>query len=144
MAQAPMAAETGTPDWEREVRRLEEEARLAFLDADIATLSRLWADDFTVNSPLERINEKRQVLALLQSGRIRHATYECEIEHISRHGDVVIVMGQDQVTGPPAGPARRRYTNVWQLQNGQWRSIARHAQLMSRDVSAATSGQQAS
>jgi hypothetical protein len=40
-----------------------------------------------VNSPLERVNLKAQVLDLLQTGRIRHTSYECEIEHISRHGD---------------------------------------------------------
>ena len=119
-----------TPAWETEIRRLEEEARLAFLNADIPTLTRLWSDDYAVNSPLERINDKGQVLGLLQAGRIRHETYDCQIEHISRHGEVVVVMGQDHVTGPPAGEARRRYTNVWQLQDGQWRSIARHAQLM--------------
>jgi ketosteroid isomerase-like protein len=125
--------DTGMPSWEREIRRLEEEARLAFLGGDIATLTRLWDESFTVNSPLERINDKSQVLALLQAGKIRHATCECTIEHISRHGDVVIVMGHDQVTGPPAGPGRRRYTNVWQLQDGRWRSIARHAQLVARE-----------
>jgi len=122
------------PEWEREIRRLEEEARLAFLHADTATLTRLWDERFTVNSPLERINDKHQVLALLEAGRIRHDTYECDIEHISRYGDVVIVMGHDRVTGPPAGSARRRYTNVWQLQDGRWRSIARHAQLTSVDA----------
>jgi ketosteroid isomerase-like protein len=122
------------PDWEREIRRLEEEARLAFLNADIATLTQLWHERFTVNSPLERINDRAQVLALLQAGRIRHDTYECDIEQISRYGDVVVVMGQDRVTGPPGGPARRRYTNVWQLQDGRWRSIARHAQLASREA----------
>ena len=131
MTESTAAASGSTPTWEEEIRRLEEEARLAFLHGDITTLTRLWADDFTVNSPLERINDKSQVLALLEAGRIRHAPYECEIQHISRHGEVVIVMGRDRVTGPPAGPARRRYTNVWQLQNGQWRSIARHAQLIS-------------
>jgi ketosteroid isomerase-like protein len=125
---------SATPQWEADIRRLEEAARVAFLNADIPALTRLWADTYAVNSPLERINDKGQVLALLQAGRIRHATYECEIEHISRHGDVVVVMGQDHVTGPPAGEARRRYTNVWQLQDGQWRSIARHAQLMTRNT----------
>ena len=130
MTPTPPPPSASTPEWESEIRRLEEEARLAFLNADIPTLTRLWADAYTVNSPLERINDKAQVLALLQAGRIRHATYDCQIEHISRHGDVAVVMGQDHVTGPPAGESRRRYTNVWQLQNGQWRSIARHAQLV--------------
>ena len=133
-ASEPTPATASTqPAWEREIRDLEEAARVAFLNADIPALTRLWAEHFIVNSPLERINDKSQVLALLQAGRIRHATYECDIEHISRHGDVVIVMGQDRVTGPPAGNARRRYTNVWQLQDGQWRSIARHAQLVSAE-----------
>lgn len=65
------ATDAGMPPWEREVRQLEEEARVAFLNADIATLTRLWDESFTVNSPLERINDKSQVLALLQAGRIR-------------------------------------------------------------------------
>lgn len=134
MEQKPTASNIDTPEWERDIRRLEEEARLAYLNADIEALSSLWAETFTVNSPLERINDKRQVLELLQIGRIRHATYNCEIESITRHGDVVIVMGRDHVTGPPAGPARRRYTNVWQLQDGQWRTIARHAQLATREA----------
>jgi hypothetical protein len=91
------------PAWETEIRRLEEEARVAFLDADVAALHRLWADGYAVNSPLERINDKGQVLGLLQAGRIQHATYDCRIELIHRHGDVVVVMGEDHVTGPPAG-----------------------------------------
>lgn len=131
MEQTSTTSNIDTPEWERDIRDLEEQARLAFLNADIETLGRLWAETFTVNSPLERINDKRQVLGLLQAGRIRHTSYECEIEHVTRHGDVVIVMGRDHVSGPPAGPARRRYTNVWQLQNDQWRTIARHAQLVS-------------
>jgi ketosteroid isomerase-like protein len=120
--------------WEPEIRALEEQSRVAFLNGDIETLKGLWADGFIVNSPLDRVHRKAQVLDLLQSGRIRHATYDCEIEHISRSGDVVVVMGHDRVTGPPVGDARRRYTNVWQLENGRWRSIARHAHLVSREA----------
>ena len=132
MTQATGAERPDTPTWEREIRTHEEEARIAFLNGDIETLKLLWADSFIVNSPLERIHDKAQVLDLLQRGRIRHGTYECEIEHLSRHGDVVVVMGHDRVTDAPDGRvARRRYTNVWQLQDGRWRSIARHAQLAS-------------
>ena len=49
---------TETTGWEHEIRGLEEEARTAFLRADADTLTDLWADDFTVNSPLERVNRK--------------------------------------------------------------------------------------
>jgi hypothetical protein len=41
------------------------------------------------------------------------------------------VMGRDAVDGPPANVlTQRRFTNVWQLQDGTWRMIARHAQVM--------------
>lgn len=124
--------ESAESSWESEIRDLEERARVAFLNADIDTLSGLLAADYVVNSPLDRVHRRAQVLDLLQSGRIRHTTYECEIETIVRHGNVAVVMGSDRVTGPPSGEARRRYTNVWQLDGGRWRAIARHAHLIAR------------
>jgi ketosteroid isomerase-like protein len=120
-------------EWQQDIRELEERARTAFLAADIPTLDAMWADAFVVNSPLNVINDKARVVELLRAGRIRHSTYDVEIEHMSRHGDVVVVMGHDTVDGPPDGTiARRRFTNVWQMQDGGWRSIARHAQVVSR------------
>jgi hypothetical protein len=120
--------------WQHDIRVLEERARAAFLAADIPTLDALWAEGFVVNSPLNVVNDKARVVELLRAGRIRHSTYDVEIEHMSRHGDVVVVMGHDTVDGPPDGVrARRRFTDVWQLQGGAWRSIARHAQIVSRE-----------
>lgn len=124
--------------WEDEVRRCEEEVRDAFLAADADTLDRFWADDFLVNSPLNQLAGKSQVVALLQSGRIRHTAFEYEIERMSRHGDVVVVMGRERVTDPPDGAVvLRRFTNLWRRENGRWRSIARHAHVVSREAPAA-------
>ncbi|HET7603936.1 MAG TPA: nuclear transport factor 2 family protein [Gemmatimonadales bacterium] len=111
------------------IRALEEQSRTAFLAGDVDMLGQLWADGLLVNSPLEQVNERAMVLKLLQSGRIRHTSLEVAIERITRHGDVVIVMGNDTVTDPPDDKVtHRRFTNVWQLQDGRWRMIARHAQ----------------
>jgi ketosteroid isomerase-like protein len=119
--------------WEQQIRHLERRAMDAFLAADIATLDELWADDYSVNSPLNRINPKAQVLGLLKSGVIRHTSCAVEIEQMTRHGDVVVVMGRDAVVDPPDGArSERRFTNVWQLQDGRWRSIARQANLIVR------------
>jgi hypothetical protein len=121
--------------WEHEIRACEEEARIAFLVGDIAALERLWADGYVVNSPLQEVLEKPRLLKLVQAGRIRHTSYEYEIEHIGRHGDVVVVMGRDRVADPPDGViSQRRYTNVWHLEGGRWRSIARHAHVVSREA----------
>jgi hypothetical protein len=120
-----------TTDWEQEIRTLEERGRVAFLAGDLPTLEAMWDNRLLVNSPLNIVNDKARVLELLGSGRIRHTKDEVEIEHIARYGDVVVVMGQDTVDGPPSNvPTQRRFTNIWQLQNGSWQMIARHAQVI--------------
>jgi hypothetical protein len=124
-------------DWQDELLALEELSRVAFLTADIPTLERLWAEDFVVNSPLNVINDKARIIELLRAGRIRHTTCDVEIERTVRFGDVAVVMGRDTVDGPPHGDrVHRRFTNVWQLRDGTWRTIARHAQVVSREPAA--------
>ena len=120
--------------WEQDVRAREEENRAAFLAADIAALDRLWTDEFSVNSPLNFVNDKRRTLALLETGRIRHASLTSEIEHMTCHGDIVVVMGSDRVTDPPDGAiTHRRFTNLWRLEDGVWRCFARHANVVRRE-----------
>jgi len=118
-------------DWEQEIRTLEEQGRVAFLAGDLPTLDGMWDPRLLVNSPLNIVNDKARVLELLGSGRIRHTMDQVEIEHIARYDDVVVVMGRDTVDGPPSNVLTdRRFTNVWQLQDGAWRMIARHAQVI--------------
>jgi len=114
--------------WETEIRQIEDECRLAFLAQDVERLRKMLADDLAVNSPLNRINSREQVLDLLQRGIIRHESMEQRIEQIARHGDVVVVMGEDAVKNPGA-PAvvRRRFTDVWRDIDGAWKLIARQA-----------------
>lgn len=110
-------------------------ASAAFLAGDLAVLNDLWSEDYIVNSPLQKVVDKPQLLELVRSGRVRHGTYEAQIERMVRHGNVVIVMGRDTVTDPPDGTvSRRRYTNVWRLHDGIWKSIARHANVLPRDA----------
>jgi hypothetical protein len=91
----------------------------------------LWDDNLVVNSPLNIINDKTRVLDLLAAGRIRHTRDDVAIERVSRFGDVAVVMGRDTVDGPPHGDlVERRFTNIWQLRDGSWIMIARHAQIV--------------
>ena len=123
--------------WEQDVRAREEENRVAFLAGDVAVLDRLWTDDFLVNSPLSMVNDKPRTLALLEAGRIRHTSLAYEIEQMSCHGDVVVVMGRDRVTdGPDATVSHRRFTNLWRLDGGAWRCFARHANVTAREPAA--------
>ena len=124
----------GAPTWDAEIRAREEALRVAFLHADMRALDDLMADDYIVNSPLHKVMAKPLLLQLLETGRLRHLSFESRIETMQRHGDTVIVMGADRVVdGPDRVCSTRRFTNLWQLKDGRWRSTARHAHVISRE-----------
>ena|SRR5581483_7516136 len=121
--------------WRQEVQALEEENRRAFLSCDIERLDALWSDDLLVNSPINRVNEKYQILDLLQSGVIAHTTLQSHVEVSRQYGNLVVVMGSEAVTNSPDGPIlHRRFTNVWRAEGGSWRLILRHANVIADPV----------
>jgi ketosteroid isomerase-like protein len=111
---------------EEEIKRLDDEAREAFLRGDVATLQRLLSEDFVVTNPFNRVLGKRQVVEALESGRIKHSVYEREIEVLRLYGDTAVVMGRETVVDE-AYSKDRRYTEVWQRREGRWQMVARHA-----------------
>lgn len=129
---------TDDVSWQNEIRLIEQESCAAFLQADVAALERLWADELLVNSPLQKVLEKKQVIEALRTGRIRHLAYDFEIETLKRHGDIVIVMGRDRVIDPPDDVvSHRRFTNIWRREGENWRAIGRHAHVVSREPAGA-------
>jgi len=81
-------------------------------------LEKLWADDFTVNNPRNGITHGRKgALALIENGTIDYASFVLEIETMSFHGDVVIVMGQETIKpvskAPFAGQRHGNRRRVW-------------------------------
>ena len=111
---------------DEEIRRLDDEAREAFLRVDIVTLERLFADEFLVTNPFNRVLNKQQVLEALASGRIKHTAYEREIEHLRLVADTAVVMGRETVVDN-GETKTRRYTEIWLRREGRWQVIARHA-----------------
>lgn len=118
---------------EAAIRSLEEAERRAVLAQDFDALERLWAPEFTVNSPMNRIAPDRAaVLDIFRRGLAHYASFDRRIEAIRFHGDVAIVMGAETVEpigeAPHAGErVERRFTHIWKSTGGTWRLIARHA-----------------
>ena len=120
--------------WDAEIRAREETLRVALLHGDVRVLEELLADGYIVNSTLNKVMAKPMLLQLLETGRLRHLSYESRIETMQRTGDTVVVMGGDRVVdGPDRVCSTRRFTNLWQLEGGRWRATARHAHVVSRE-----------
>jgi ketosteroid isomerase-like protein len=115
-------------EWTREFIALESRNREAYLARDVEGLSRLWSEDLVVNSPINRVHHRRQVLDLLEAGVIAHSSYEVDIEVVERLGELVVIMGAERIVNAPGTPLiHRRFTNVWRQEAGQWRMFLRHA-----------------
>jgi ketosteroid isomerase-like protein len=120
---------------EKEVRRLDAMEADAVLRGDVAALDELWAEDFIVNNPTNKITFGRQ--GPVGTGALTYASFERVAESVAVRGDVVIVMGREAVVpkapSPNAGRTlQRRYTNVWMKTAGGWKLAARHANVIAR------------
>ncbi|MDQ3687344.1 MAG: nuclear transport factor 2 family protein [Acidobacteriota bacterium] len=121
---------------EQEIRKLDLANAEAVLRSDITALDKLWAEDFTVNAPGNRvIKGKKEVFELIRAGIIKYSSFVREIETVLVHGDTVVVMGLETVkpigNAPGAGQTlRRRFTNIWMKRQGQWQLTARHANII--------------
>ena len=118
-------------DWKADIAAVEQLANTAFLERDLAQLDDLFSDDLLVNSPINRIHDKKKLLELLGSGVIGHVHSQIRHELMRKDGDLVIVMGSDEVKNSAAEPTlHRRFTNVWRREGDRWRLYIRHANVI--------------
>ena len=123
---------------EKEIRQLEKAQCDAIVQHDSATLYKLWADDFTVNTPASNCSVVVKLEAAksgIRNGVIDYSLFETNLEEIMVFKDMVITMGNERIkpigNAPMAGQTvSRRYTQVWMKRNGEWKLIARHANII--------------
>jgi ketosteroid isomerase-like protein len=118
---------------DQEIRRLDQMEANAVLHGDFATLDRLWAKDFTVNTPQNDVSDGTR--GRVRMGKISYTSFVRVAEAVLVRGDVVIVMGRETVVPkaptPHAGETlQRRYTNIWMKRDGEWHLSARHANVI--------------
>lgn len=112
---------------EENLRRLDDQIRVAMINGDVDILNSLMADDFVGTNPFNRVVNREHVLEMVRAGRLRHSQFERVIDEVRLWGDTAVVIGHETVTDK-GGPAReRRYTDVWRRQDQQWRLTVRHA-----------------
>jgi hypothetical protein len=123
---------------ETEIRQLEQTVVTAILNADTATLIKVWASEFLVNNPRNKITGNRDsVLISQKAGMIDYSTFERVIERMQFQKNLVVTMGYEvfvsrrDIPEAKAGQTyKRRFTNIWMKKKGRWQQIARHASII--------------
>lgn len=119
------------------------EAAMRFDAAILAHDTSVFADTFTedavVNNPFNRIARKKDAIANQATGLIDYTTLDRSIEYAATRGaHDVVLMGEESLT--PVGKAkfagkrvRRRTTEIWTDESGQWKLAIRQATIYSAE-----------
>jgi hypothetical protein len=112
-----------------------EELRIV-LTGDADAMRALTHPNYIVNSPVNQIVRKDQLIKLLSEGKIASEAIERTIEATAITGNVGIVMGRETIKPKPNSELglahgvkvlERRFTNVFVFEQGKWRLLARQS-----------------
>jgi ketosteroid isomerase-like protein len=103
----------------------------AMMAHDAAGVRGVWAEDFIVNSPANRVLRREEVIAAMADDLLDYKDFRKHITAIDQKPEVTVVMGYDTMVplkGPGAGrQVTRPFTDVWAKRDGRWQLIARQA-----------------
>ena len=111
---------------EKQIAENEHALGQAMIQKDLATLSRLVADDWSMLGE-SGAGTKSGFLNDIKSGTLVVKSFQIHDMHIRVLGDVAIVQAYDDEQTTYAGKdssGTYNWTDVWQKRNGQWVSIA--------------------
>jgi uncharacterized protein (TIGR02246 family) len=115
-------------DDEQQILQLFEDGDRALIAAELAELSRIFADDYVQYDESGQAITKSDVIANLSSGKIRFITMVSTGRRIRILRDnVAIVHGSEDDVVEQAGkrfPVRYVYTDVVMKRNGKWQIVA--------------------
>jgi Domain of unknown function (DUF4440) len=106
------------------------------LTGDANAMRSLMHPNYMVNSPVNQVVRKDQLIKLLSEGKIASESIERTIEATAITGNVGIVMGRETVVPKPTSELglahgvkalERRFTNVFVFDQGNWRLLARQS-----------------
>jgi hypothetical protein len=118
-----------------------EELRIV-LTGDANAMRALTHPNYIVNSPVNQIVRKDQLIKMLSEGQIASEAIERTIEAAAITGSVGIVMGRETIKPKPtselgrvhgAKNLERRFTNVFLFEEGGWRLLARQSTVIQAD-----------
>jgi hypothetical protein len=133
------AAATGPADPVAMLTELDARQKDMVARADLNGLADLAHPDLRINAPTNRVLTRDQFLAMMRNGQIGAEAFERTAESVTVSGHVGVVMGNEIFTPTAASelgrtygvrPLTRRYTNVYVLDGGRWKWLARQANVV--------------
>ena len=113
---------------EQQIMKLFEDGDRALIAADIAELSRIFADDYVQYDESGEAHTRQEVLNNLKSGAIRYLSMESTGRRIRLlSADVAIVHGSEEDDVEQGGqrfPVSYIYMDVVMKRNGRWQIVA--------------------
>ncbi len=111
---------------------------------DKAAFLSIFTPETRVNNPGNIMSDRAMVERIFASGAISYEYLRRSIEYAApRRDDEVVLMGQETLKpragAPNAGKiVRRRFTDLWRLDNGTWKLSLRQATIISVEAAEAT------
>jgi len=131
-AQAPPTKEASV-EVKQELKRINKEYDEALVRGDVATLERLFAEEFVYTSTSGEVLNKQQQLELFRSGALKIASGASDGVEVRLYGDIAVMLARFVAKGEFRGQAfdsTERYTAVWLNRKGRWQLIAEQGTLV--------------
>jgi ketosteroid isomerase-like protein len=118
---------TNTDNDEQQILALHEAGDKALMTADLAVLSRIFADDYVQYNEAGQALSKQDVLNNFRTGAIRYPSIVSTARKIRLFGDTAVVHGAEsdevEINGKRSA-VRYVYLDVLQKRNGEWKLVA--------------------
>lgn len=141
------SADNSTPSEEAELLALDDRQRQMVLDDNAADMRMLAHPNLHINAPTNEVLDRTEFLRRLDQHIIAFESHKRIPEKVFITGDVGIIMGREEVLPTASSESGklfgahtivRRYTNVYLREDGRWRFLARHANVVADPPTRAT------
>jgi ketosteroid isomerase-like protein len=110
-----------------ELKKLETDRAAAVVKADIATLDKQTADDYTLINANGDVMDKKQTLDAIKTGQVKITSNELSDLKVRVYGHVAVITGKSDAKGTLSGTEVSgpvMFTRVYVKKDGRWQSVA--------------------
>ncbi len=118
------AAGTSAAGPEAQLKKLEREWFTAVVKKDVATLKRIFAEDFTAINTDGSFATKAEMLKMLESGKIQLDDIRSEEFKVRLYGTTAVVTGRSTYMRNDKPLGTSSHTEVWVKRAGAWKAVS--------------------